>query len=251
VTEEGVRVGNITRIVMATDHAHRWTGGAATDPDARATMSGVTVPSETAPIVQVAPEDDEQFVGVVTRTVSWVLDALAINVVAIGAGLGTELVLSIFPVSKDFASVLKPIAGAAYIVWCALYFVAFWSWTGQTLGARLMQIRLLTAKGGRVKPVRALVRWVGMNLAMLPLFAGFYPILFGRRGFPDWLAHTEVVEARQLSVAQVRRAATRSRRDAQGEPPPTISAGAEPSSSVAGDGGASRSEAPGASPRGT
>ena len=119
--------------------------------------------------------------GIVTRAVSWLPDAIAINVVAIATGLGAELVLSIFPVSRDLASVLKPIAGVAYIVWTGLYFVVFWSWTGQTLGARTMQIQLVSANGGRVKPARAVVRWVGMNLAMVPLFAGFAPILFKRR----------------------------------------------------------------------
>jgi uncharacterized RDD family membrane protein YckC len=161
-------------------------------------------------MLETAPEEDEGFVGVVTRATSWVLDAVAINVVAIGTGLGAELVLSIFPVSPHFASVLKPIAGAIYVVWIAAYFVMFWSWTGQTLGARAMQIRVQTTSGGRVKPVRAFVRWVGMNLAMVPLFAGFAPILFRRRGFPDWLARTVVIRIPPLSVAEARPTGIRS-----------------------------------------
>jgi uncharacterized RDD family membrane protein YckC len=172
-------------------------------------MSGVVDPVLSGAAVPTVPEEPERFVGVVTRAISWVLDAIAINLVAIVSGLGAELIFSIFPVSPSFASVLKPIAGVAYIVWAAAYFVVFWSWTGQTLGARMMQIRLLTAKGDRVKPIWALVRWIGMNLAMIPLFAGFAPILVGRRGFPDWLAHTEVVEARQLSLAAARMATLR------------------------------------------
>jgi hypothetical protein len=152
--------------------------------------------------------DDGRFVGVATRTVSWVIDALVINLVAIMTGLGADLIFSIFPVSPDFAAILKPIAGGIYIAWCALYFVTLWSWTGQTVGARVMQIRLLTTRGGRVKPARALVRWIGMNLAMLPLFLGFAPILFRRRGFPDWLAHTKVIEWEQLSIAQSLRSTT-------------------------------------------
>lgn len=180
------------------------------------TMSGVVEPVVGGAPVQPAPVEQKHFVGVVTRATSWVLDAIAINVVAIVTGLGAELIFSIFPVSPAFASVLKPIAGAAYIVWGAAYFVGFWSWTGQTLGARVMQIRLIPAKGGRVKPARALVRWVGMNLAMIPLFAGFAPILVGRRGFPDWLAHTEVVEARQLSLAAARMATLRAAGNGRG-----------------------------------
>ena len=200
-------------------------------------MSSLAEPSGTTPALQIAPEQDERFIGVVTRSVSWVLDAIVINVVAIGTGLGAELVFSIFPVSPHFASVLKPIAGTIYIVWTGVYFVLFWSWTGQTLGARVMQIRLLTANRGRVKPARGVVRWIGMNLAMLPLFAGFAPILFGRRGFPDWLARTVVVEAHQLSLPEARLATLRRAREESGRRPPMISPGPAPSASASGDGG--------------
>ncbi|MGO9886521.1 MAG: RDD family protein [Solirubrobacteraceae bacterium] len=195
---------------------------------------------ESESTVQTVPEEDARFVGIVTRAVSWLLDAIAINVVAIATGLGAELVLSIFPVSRDLASVLKPIAGVAYIVWTGLYFVVFWSWTGQTLGARTMQIQLVSANGGRVKPARAVVRWVGMNLAMVPLFAGFAPILFKRRGFPDWLAHTAVISAPQLSMAQAGRAALRTAREDQRRRPPAIAPGSEEDASASGDGAGSR-----------
>ena len=42
---------------------------------------------------------------------------------------------------------------------------------------------------------RSLVRLVGLVLAIVPLFAGFLPVLFNerRRGLPDFLAGTVVV----------------------------------------------------------
>ena len=80
-----------------------------------------------------------------------------------------------------------------------------------------MQIRLVTSGGGRVRPIRALVRWIGMNLAMLPLCAGYLPILWGRRGFPDWLARTLVLESGQVSLAEVRRTALRATRERTGQ----------------------------------
>lgn len=199
-------------------------------------MSGVTESLVSGAPLPTGAGEDGRFVGVVTRATSWLLDAVAINAVAIATGLGVELILSIFPASASAASVLKPIAGAVYVIWSGAYFVVLWSWTGQTLGARTMQIRLQTPHGGRVKPVRALVRWVGMNLAMIPLFAGFAPILFRRRGFPDWLAHTVVVEAPQLSLAQARRATILKAHDDRREGAPAISAGSAPSASVPGGG---------------
>ena len=48
---------------------------------------------------------------------------------------------------------------------------------------------------------RSLVRFVGLVLAIVPLFAGFLPILFTerRRGLPDLLAGTVVVYEHRLS----------------------------------------------------
>ena len=77
-----------------------------------------------------------------------------------------------------------------------------------------MQVRLVTASGEKVKLVRALVRWIGMNLAMVPLPWGYVPIPYRRLGFPDWLAHTRVVEAPELSIAAARQERMRDVRDA-------------------------------------
>jgi uncharacterized RDD family membrane protein YckC len=186
-------------------------------------MSAAVEPLQGESRLDSTPEDGE-FVGVVTRAVSWILDAVLINVVAIITGLGAALVLSIFPLAKNLKPAFEVIAGAVYVLWAGAYFVVFWSIAGQTPGARVMQIRLLTGTRGRVKPVRAFIRWVGMNLAMLPLFAGYYPLLFRRRGFPDWLARTEVVEAPQLSLADARRESLLAARDASREPPSESSA---------------------------
>jgi uncharacterized RDD family membrane protein YckC len=171
-------------------------------------MSAAVEPLDSQSRLDTPPEDDA-FVGVVTRAVSWIIDAVLINLVAIMTGLGVALILSIFPLASNVQPAFEAVAGVAYVLWAGVYFVAFWSITGQTPGARVMQIRLVTRKRERVKPARAVIRWVGMNLAMLPLFAGYYPLLFRRRGFPDWLAKTLVLEAPQLSLAEVRRESVR------------------------------------------
>jgi uncharacterized RDD family membrane protein YckC len=161
-------------------------------------------------------------VGLVTRAVSWAMDLLLINLVAIITGLGAELVTSMFPITKNLKPLFVAIAGVVYVTWAAAYFVVFWSISGQTPGARVMQVRLVTVGGGKVRPGRALVRWIGMNLAMVPLPWGFVPIPFRRLGFPDWLAHTRVIEAPGLSIAEARRGrmrGTRSRPPLAAPPP--------------------------------
>ncbi len=159
-------------------------------------------------------------VGLATRLISWVIDVLIINLIAIITGLGAELVASVFPITQNLKPLFVAIGGAVYLIWTAGYFVVFWSMSGQTPGARVMQVRLVSPDGGKVKPLRALVRWIGMNLAMVPLPWGFVPIPFKRLGFPDWLAHTRVIEAPELSIAQARMQRARKPRPTSQLPPP-------------------------------
>jgi uncharacterized RDD family membrane protein YckC len=160
-----------------------------------------------------APPPEPRYVGLATRAIAFALDAAVINLVAIVTALGVSLILSILHLPSGLHGFLTGLAGAAYVLWSVGYFVVFWSTTGQTPGARLMQIRVLRANGNVLKPTGALVRCAGTVLAALPLFAGFVPILFDarRRGFQDHLARTVVVVAEQLSIASVRRARMRAR----------------------------------------
>jgi uncharacterized RDD family membrane protein YckC len=186
-------------------------------------MSSTAESPERDTALQTTLEENVPYVGLVTRLISWAVDLLLINLVAIITGLGAQLIASIFPITHNLKPLFLAIAGGVYILWTAAYFVAFWSVTGQTLGSRLMQVRLVTESGDKVKPVRALVRWIGMNLAMIPLPWGFVPIPFGRLGFPDWLAHTRVIEVQQLSMAAARQERSRDARDRSRQTPPPIS----------------------------
>jgi uncharacterized RDD family membrane protein YckC len=162
------------------------------------------------------------YVGLATRVVSFVVDAALITIVDIVIGIGAALILSLLHIPSELKTILAVIGGVAYVLGSILYFVIFWCTTGQTPGARMMQIRVVSSHGDRVKPGWAVVRCIGVVLAALPLFAGFVPILFDarRRGFQDWLARTAVVEAPGLSIAEVSRAKQRAIREASRQPPP-------------------------------
>ena len=162
-------------------------------------------PAVVAPAPDVAaPSPDVRYVGLVTRAISFAVDAVVINVVATIVGVGAALILSLLHLPHQVRTVLAAVGAAAYVLWLVGYFVVFWSTTGQTPGARFLQLRVQTAGGEALKPRVALLRAVGVLLAALPLFAGFVPVLFDkrRRAFQDWLARTVVVEAPALSVAE-------------------------------------------------
>jgi uncharacterized RDD family membrane protein YckC len=151
------------------------------------------------------------YAGLATRVVSFVIDAALITVVDVIIGVGAALILSLLHIPHDLRTILAVIGAVAYILGSIAYFVVFWSTTGQTPGARLMQIQVLTADLEPVKPKRALVRCIGVILAALPLFLGFLPILYDarRRGFQDQFAHTVVIDAPGPSIAEVSRAKKR------------------------------------------
>jgi uncharacterized RDD family membrane protein YckC len=148
-----------------------------------------------------------RYVGLTTRAVAFALDGAIINVIAFVVGVGAGLILSLLHVTTALRDVLIVLGAGAYVLFTGGYFIAFWCTTGQTPGARVMQFRVVAAKGERIKPRRALLRWIGLLLAALPLLAGYLIIPFDRRrrGLQDFLARTLVVDAPQLSIAELRR----------------------------------------------
>jgi uncharacterized RDD family membrane protein YckC len=137
------------------------------------------------------------YVGLVTRAIAFALDAALINVVALVVTAVVTLALSVISVPHDVRVAVAAIGGALYLLWMVGYFVTFWTTTGQTPGDRLLRIRVLPASGGTMPPRRAVLRFVALTLAAIPLFAGFLLILVDdrRRGLHDVIARTIVVEA--------------------------------------------------------
>jgi uncharacterized RDD family membrane protein YckC len=146
-----------------------------------------------------APSRDasqREYVGLVTRAIAFALDAACINLVAILVSAVAALVFSVVTIPEALRTVAIALGGVLYLLWSVAYFTAFWTTTGQTPGSRVLRIRVYTAAGEDLRPRRALLRFVGLTLAALPLFAGFLLILVDdrRRGLHDLIAGTVVVE---------------------------------------------------------
>jgi uncharacterized RDD family membrane protein YckC len=151
----------------------------------------------TGAVVEATPAP-ASYVGIVTRAIAFAVDAAVIQFVAIAVAGTFALILSVVSLPDDLDSVLVVAGSVAYVLWLVGYFVLFWSATGQTPGNRLLQIRVCRADDLAAPSTgAALVRFGGLILAALPLFAGFLPILLDdrRRGVQDMLAGTVVVPA--------------------------------------------------------
>ena len=164
----------------------------------------------TVTAVAVAPTDlapPRRYVGLVTRALAFGLDAVLINAIAIVVAALVSLTFSVITVPHELRVVVAAVGGAAYLIWTVAYFATFWATTGQTPGSRVLRIRVAPASGERLPPRRALVRFVGLTLAIIPLFAGLLPILVDdrRRGLQDFLARTVVIEAQEDEPAMAPR----------------------------------------------
>jgi uncharacterized RDD family membrane protein YckC len=153
------------------------------------------------------------YTGLVTRAIAFGIDALVINLAAIGATAIVALALNLFQIPSKIDTLLAAIGAVVYLVWAGAYFVTFWSTTGQTLGARTMRFRVLgpDAQHGHVASRRALLRLFAMVLAAIPLLAGYVMVLFDdrRRGLHDRVARTVVVDAPETETPVRRRRARR------------------------------------------
>lgn len=140
-----------------------------------------------------------EYEGLLTRALAFALDAALITVTAIVVGAAAGLSLSVLSLPSDVESILLAIGAFVGLLWSGIYFVTFWSTTGQTPGNRVLGIRVCRSDDLAVlRPAGAVVRLAALMLAALPLLAGFLPILFDqrRRGLHDMLAGTVVVGVR-------------------------------------------------------
>jgi len=131
--------------------------------------------------------------GVATRGAALALDALlALGIFVTGSAVVALIASLVGGIRPHWLA--GSLLGAAWVLVAGGYFVLFWSAAGQTPGMRLMRLRVRREGGGGISVGRAIVRTVGLFLAIIPLFAGFLPALFDerRRALPDYLAGTTV-----------------------------------------------------------
>jgi uncharacterized RDD family membrane protein YckC len=100
----------------------------------------------------------------VTRCLAWIVDAAAIGVLTKGSG---KLGESLAHLSEDWAAAFSVIL---YFVISIGYGIALeWRWRGQTLGKRVMRLRVVDAHGLRLQFSQVVLRNLLRPVDMLPL----------------------------------------------------------------------------------
>lgn len=166
------------------------------------------------------PDGDHlsEYVGFVTRVVAQIFDVVVLNLIAMLLWAVFYLVLRNVEAHKHLTDAFVwATSGGWSLFFSALYFVSFWSVTGQTVGARLMGFRVVRRHGGaRLGFWRALSRWIGQLICALTLGIGYLPVIVTdrRRGLHD-LFGTSVVRWDQPAWANRTWAAHREQRAEQ------------------------------------
>lgn len=141
--------------------------------------------------------DESPYAGIVTRAVALAIDAAALTVgFAVASGV-VGLILSLFTsVRVDSTEAVLSTVGSWTVV-VAVYFVLSWTAAGQTAGMWLMRVQVVDADGDPPHLARSALRLAGAVLGAIPLFAGYFLVLFDdrRRALHDMIAHTTVVYA--------------------------------------------------------
>lgn len=157
-----------------------------------------------------------QYAGFITRAVALVLDILIVMTIMFviywSVRLPMAFFLNITPTSCVGASLQDSrglfsrefLCKTVDYIWAItaaftapIYFILFYSSTGQTIGMYVMGARVVRMDGKHMSLLGSLIRWLGMFVAMVPLGLGFIWVLFDdrRQGWHDKLAHTCVVYA--------------------------------------------------------
>ena len=93
-------------------------------------------------------------------------------------------------------NILGGLSGIVSFVVNVAYLVYFWSTTGQTIGHKVMGLRVVRTDGSSLDMSRAVIRYVGMIVAAIPLGLGFLWVALDDRkqGWHDKIADTCVVK---------------------------------------------------------
>ena len=120
------------------------------------------------------------------RVVAFIIDSVILYVVNLIVGLALNP-------STTGRSGIQTILGI-------IYFTYLWSnsspWPGQTVGDKLLSLRVIKTDGSDLSIVQAFVRYIGLVISFLVIFIGVIWVAFdpNKQGWADKIAGTYVVK---------------------------------------------------------
>jgi uncharacterized RDD family membrane protein YckC len=120
------------------------------------------------------------------RVLAFIIDSIIVGVVNV-------LVAAILNQSTSGRTGIQTLLGI-------IYFTYFWSasspWPGQTVGDKLLSLRVIRTDGSDLSIVQAFIRYVGLVISFIVIFIGVIWVAFdpNKQGWADKIAGTYVVK---------------------------------------------------------
>jgi len=120
------------------------------------------------------------------RVVAFIIDSILVGVV-------NSILAAILSSSTSGRTGIQTLLGI-------IYFTYFWSasspWPGQTVGDKLLNLRVIRTDGTDLTIVQALIRYVGLFVSFLVIFIGVIWVAFdpNKQGWADKIAGTYVIK---------------------------------------------------------
>lgn len=137
-----------------------------------------------------------KFAGFISRLSAFAIDAVLIAITFFGSVLMIILMAAMLSRSQPFSTNFNDLlAGSMLVFYFIFYNAFFWSIGGRTPGKALLGLQVVRRSGGKIHPVRALIRSLAYFVALGPLFIGFLWILIDNKrcGWHDKIAGTAVI----------------------------------------------------------
>lgn len=136
------------------------------------------------------------YAGIISRSASFVLDAVVFTVGALGTVFVVHAVAALMqgePVNLDNTDSLLP--EVVFLGGSFVYFAGAWWVFGRTVGEAVFGLRVVRGNGRRITVARAVVRFVFMTLGLSLLGLGYLWMLIDkrRRTWGDIVAGTVMV----------------------------------------------------------
>jgi len=140
--------------------------------------------------------------GPVTRFLAWVLDTVLVSVLSTAAGVFLSLLRLL---SWDLSSAVSILS--YFVISIGYPIFAEWYWRGQTIGKRLLKLRVMDAQGLRLQfsqvVVRNLLRFVDMLPALYVVGGAFCLFSKNAQRLGDLAANTIVIRIPEVAEPDV------------------------------------------------
>jgi len=130
--------------------------------------------------------------GIVTRLLAAAIDAVvAVTAVALGYAGAVAAYFVLSPRGFSFPDPGFAVLFACYLGFLTCYLTLAWATTGRSYGARLLGLRVVNSRGGRIRPIIALGR--ALLCVFVPVVLFWVIISRENRSAADILLRTSVI----------------------------------------------------------